>query len=210
MINTHSKMHITITALVLSLMFATVAQAQSSDTTSSDGSLPDTRSPVIELEAVAESQADSAQVFTALVADDRALQDVTLYHRREGQQPFIAVKMQPIGDSGYYSATVNTDRSDARAIQYYVQARDESGNRTVEGYAFDPYTRVIVADKNVIASAASTATPDNQQYTGRIRWWHVALGIGVAALIASQSSGGSDGGTDEDRGVPLNVTVTGF
>jgi len=177
-------------------------------------STPDTRSPVIELEALAESQADLAQVFTAQVADDRLLQDVILYHRRTGQQPFAKLIMEQIGDSGFFTASIETDPSDLRSIEYYVQARDEGGNRTVEGYAFDPYTRVIVANEEVIAStvaAPTSTTAATTTSTGKIRWWHVALGVLAAGAVASAVSGGSSSSSNDDDGtVPLTVTLTGL
>jgi len=177
-------------------------------------SSPDTRSPVIELEALAESQADLAQVFTAQVADDRVLQDVILYHRRTGQQPFAKLIMEQIGDSGFFTASIETDPSDLRSIEYYVQARDEGGNRTVEGYAFDPYTRVIIPNEEVIASTVAAPEPTSPTVatttsTGKIRWWHVALGVLAAGAVASAASGGSSS-NDDDGTVPLTVTLTGL
>lgn len=208
----HPRCSINVLALCVSLVLivtpvlTTTAHAQSSGS----NELPDTRSPLIELETVAESRADRAQVFTAQVVDDRVLKDVSLYHRRAGQLPFIATPMRPIADSGYFSAAIKTDQNDVRAIEYYIQARDESGNRTVEGYAFDPYTRVIVASENVIASQPAFAA-EEPTATSRVRWWHVAIGVGVAALLASAANGsGDDGSGNTDNGVPLNVTVTGF
>lgn len=176
-------------------------------------SSPDTRSPVIELEALAESQADSAQVFTAQVADDRVLLDVILYHRRAGQQPFAKLIMKQIGDSGFFTASVATEPDDLRAIEYYVQARDEGGNRTVEGYAFDPYIRAIIPNEELITSTVTTPETTSTSAaagssTSKIRWWHVALGVLAAGAVAAAVSGsGSDG---DDGSVPLTVTLTGL
>ena len=110
------------TVLIFTLLATNTAQAQL---------LVDVEAPIIELEALAETEADGSQVFSALVADDQQLKDVTLYHRRSGQQAFTRQDMEPLGDTGYYSATLTTDPSDLRAIEYYLQARDEGGNRTV-------------------------------------------------------------------------------
>lgn len=192
--------------LIITVQLPFMSAAFSQDT-------PDTRSPVIELEAVAESQSDNAQVFTAQVVDDRVLKEVSLYFRRNGQQPFTRTTMNKIGESSYYSASIETDPSDLRAIEYYVQARDESGNRTVEGFAFDPYTRVIVAGDTVISSAPAATTNtavESQSFTSKIRWWHVAAGIVVVGAISAASGGSSGGNSATDVGtVPLTVNITG-
>ncbi len=199
MIGSLNKLIATILALSLSLTHATLTLAQSS---------PDTRSPVIELEAVAEAEAEQTQVFTAQVADNRIIKDVILYYRREGQQAFTPVPMSAIADSGYYTVSIETDPTDLRAIQYYVQARDEGGNRTVEGYAFDPYTRVLIENKTVISTAPAVVA-DTPATSGGVRWWQVALGVVlVGAVVGAASSGGSS--SSGEGGVPLSVTLTGL
>lgn len=205
MISSINKFIASTLVLILTLSTATSTLAQSS---------PDTRSPVIELEAVAESLADQSQVFTAQVVDDRILKDVILYYRREGQQAFSPVPMNPIGETAYFTTSVETDPTDLRAIEYYVQARDEGGNRTVQGYAFDPYTRVLIANKAVIkaptTTAAATNTPIESTNTssGGIRWWQVALGVVLVGALASAAGGGNS--SSNEGGVPLTVTVTGL
>lgn len=185
--------------MALQLPFATILQAQSS---------PDTRSPLIELEAVAESQAEESQVFTAQVVDDRLLKDVLLYHRRTGQQAFTPTPMTVLGDSAYYTASINTDPEDLRSIEYYVQARDESGNRTVEGYAFDPYTRVLIENEALVLTAQAKPETTPAFNTSSIRWWHIAAGILVAGAIASAAKGGGSDSSD-DATAPLTFNLTG-
>lgn len=203
MIGFIKKLIATTLVFVLVLAHSTQLLAQSS---------PDTRSPVIELEAVAESAADNSQVFTAQVVDDRNLKDVLLYYRRDGQQAFIPTPMTPIGDSAFFTASVETDPDDLRAIQYYVQARDEGGNRTVEGYAFDPYTRVLIANDTVISAPESiaTQTTTTSSTNGKIRWWHVALGVVLVGAVAAAASGGGGNDSAEEGTVPLTVNITGL
>jgi len=201
MIGSVNKLIATTLVFILSLSSATVSFAQSS---------PDTRSPVIELEAVAEAQTDTAQVFTAQVVDDRLLKDVTLYYRRDGQQAFSTLAMNAIAETAYFTASITTDPADLRAIQYYVQARDEGGNRTVQGYAFDPYTRVLLANDAVVNAANTVAPAQNSSAkSSGIRWWQVALGVVLVGALASAASGGG-GGSSDAGGVPLTVTVTGL
>jgi len=196
------------------LAFATAAHAQSSSEQSSpeqSSRSPDTRSPLIELEAVAEAQADNSQVFTAQVVDDRQLKDVLFYHRRAGQQAFTPKTMNPLGDSSYYTVSLSTEPEDLRSIEYYVQARDESGNRTVEGFAFDPYTRLLSANNAVISTTALPATPKTTSRSRSLRWWHIAAGILVAGAIASATSGDGGGGSDagDSSTAPLTINLTG-
>lgn len=204
MIGSIKKIIATILVFMLTLSHATHSLAQSS---------PDTRSPVIELEAVAESQADTSQVFTAQVVDDRLLKDVTLYYRRDGQQAFSTLAMAPIADTAYYSASVVTDPADLRAIQYYVQARDEGGNRTVEGYAFDPYTRELLSNE-ALANTQTSVAPTETASTGSgggLRWWQIALGVAlVGAIGLAAGGGGSSSGSSDEATVPLTVNVTGL
>jgi len=167
---------------------------------SSPDSTPDIRSPVIELEVIAESTADNAQLFTAKVVEDRLLKDVLLYYRRAGQQPFTPTTMVQAGESNSYSVSLVTDPTDLRAIEYYIQARDEGGNRTVEGFAFDPYTRFLTASKTIvdIAGTADTAVtpavvtnsePVASEATGKIRWWHIVAGVLVVGAVALNITG---------------------
>lgn len=205
MIGSINKAIVITLVFILSLSNATFAVAQSS----SNGGLPDTRSPVIELTPIAESKAADSQVFNAQAVDDRLLKDVILYYRRDGQQAFSRAQMNPVADSSFFSVTIATDPTDLRAIQYYVQARDESGNRTVEGYAFDPYTRVLIANNSIITTQAVTPV-ETVSSSGGVQWWQIALGVLAVGALASAVSSGDSGGTTDEGGVPLTVTVTGI
>ncbi len=169
-------------------------------------STPDIESPIIEIEAVIEADASDTQVFTALVADDRLLKDVTLYHRRAGRQAFERAQMLPRGIAGYFSVELATDPDDLRSIEYYVQARDEGGNRSISGFAFDPYQRKINASNTVVAPielatpaetvAKATVTPIEvaskpEARSSNTKWWLIGLAVIAAAVVAS-SSGSSD------------------
>jgi len=173
---------------------------------------PDTESPIIELEALGESPADRTQVFTALVADDRQIKNVSLYYRRAGQRPFTSVGMRPLGSTGYFTVSIKTAPNDLRAIEYYVQARDESGNRSVSGYAFEPHVRELTP---LAQPLASTADEQGSSATGRTRWWAVALGVLTVGALAALANDGGDSGSDgggqaggENPGsVPLTLTI---
>ena len=180
-------------------------------------SLPDAEPPVIELERILTGEAGTAQVFTAQVVDDRELVDVVLYHRRAGRQPFTGSPMQALGDTAFFSATIVTEPDDARAIEYYVQARDGGGNRTVDGYAFDPHSRTLSVVPNVMAkvpsapvSPNSSEAADTPSFTvGGVPWWQIALGAVAVGALAAAAGGSSGGSSDQDDGtVPLTINLT--
>ncbi len=174
----------------------------------------DTDPPLIELEELAEGTADRTQVFTAQVTENEDLAGVTLYYRRAGQLPFTPAPMEALGTTGYYSVSIPTDFSDVRTIEYYIQAQDEAGNRTVSGYAFDPYQRTLTpspdpiesaetttADLATSASTASVADPTPPLL--KRRWVQVTLGVLAAGVIASAVQ---DSGEDSEV-VPLTFNV---
>ena len=171
---------------------------------------PDVDAPVIEVERLDETPAGEFQVFGAQVADDRELRSVTLHHRREGERPFAVLPMQALDSAGRYTVSVPTDPDDLRSIEYYVQALDESGNRTVSGFAFDPLRRVLTSSgaPAALASRAPEPAPSPTVSSGRTRWWTVALGVVAVGALASLAGGGGGG---EDGGgagtVPLSLDI---
>ncbi len=199
--------------------------------------IPDIEAPLVELEFVDESTADVTQVFTVQAFDDIGLGDVSLHHRRAGENAFTKSIMQPVGDTGYFSIAIDTDPSDLRSFEYYAQALDLNGNRTVSGFAFDPFVRNIVqasestfasvdsvepsavpsdAPASDIASASvQTENPIEQpapRNNSNRRWLYAVLGVLAVGAVASQlggSGGSSDGSTipGDDSLVPLTVTI---
>lgn len=192
--------------------------------------VPDIEPPKVTLEVVESSPADLSQVFTLQASDDIGLGDVSLHYRRNGENAFTRVLMQPIGDTGYFSVAVDTDPNDLREFLYYVQALDLTGNRTVEGFAFDPFVRTITesdvtaitqqtnpapaatdspAAAVVVAKTASDTVQPEVNNTRR--WIYVALGVLAAGALASQLGGSSGGGESTDPSgnpaVPLTVII---
>lgn len=173
--------------------------------------VPDTEPPIIEIEALTESVADNTQVFAAQIAEDRVLLDAILYFRRQGQDSFTGVEMSPLGDTGYYSVSIETDPRDLRTIEYYVQARDESGNRTVSGFAFDPFQRELLPATTRITQSGGTSngttssganTPSEPITPAYKRpWVQIALGVLALGVLASAAGGGGspDGPTQSIR-----------
>ena len=166
----------------------------------------DSVAPIIELEELTEGIADRSQVFTAQVAEDNTLDDVTLYYRREGQLPFTPAPMEALGTTGYYSVSIPTDFNDLRTIEYYVQAIDTTGNRTVSGFAFDPYQRTLSAPATPITTnerSVPEQSTDNRLPLLKRRWVQITLGVLAVGAIASLAS---DDGEDSEV-VPLTFSL---
>lgn len=169
----------------------------------------DTTPPIIELEELIEGVADLSQVFTVQIAEDGLLKDATLYHRRAGQAPYTRAPMQPLGTTGYFSVTIETDPKDLRAIEYYVQARDEAGNRSVSGFAFNPYIRNLTPADPVTQRAQVGTNAENQPVSGTTpllerRWFQITLGVVAVGLAASLLN--DDGGEDTQL-VPVTINL---
>jgi hypothetical protein len=160
----------------------------------------DTMAPIIELEELSEGVADRTQVFTVQIAEEVELEDATLYYRREGQLPFTPAPMLALGDTGYYSVSIPTDSTDLRTIEYYVQARDKSGNRTVSGFAFDPYRRTLKPALNPLQQqgnlplqpAPVIRDTGSESPLLQRRWVQITLGVLAVGVIASLVSDGGD------------------
>lgn len=173
----------------------------------------DTQAPIIELEELSESVADLTQVFTVQIAEDGQLKDATLYYRREGQLPFTPAPMEALGDTGYFSVSIPTDATDIRTIEYYVQARDGAGNRTVNGFAFDPYKRTLSASPSSFkaqtdGNGSLVAVPVTSQAGVKPpllkrRWVQITLSVLAVGALASLAG---DSGEDSEV-VPLTFNL---
>ena len=157
------------------LLIAPVAHAQELDV----------EPPLIEHERIERGEQGVAQEFTATVVDDREVEEVLLFHRRAGDETFENLPLERVGTSSVFLATLPTEAGDARAIEYYIQARDASGNRVIRGYAFNPLQRLMVGE-----GAGPLAEADAAQTGVRKRWLWIGLGVlAVGAAVALSDSG---------------------
>lgn len=182
----------------------------------SDGEgVVDVEPPLIEHDVIAEAEADIRQTFVATVVDDQDLDSVLFYYRYAGETSFSRYLMMQVSFSSTYIAQIPTDPESTKAIEYYIQARDTSGNRTVRGYTFSPLVRNIIPA--VVADTALQATTETvpqgalESSESKIPKAVYIVGgvllLGLIASAASSSGGGSDGDSCAANGCRLTLTV---
>lgn len=157
----------------------------------------DVEPPLIEHNIVSSVEAATRQSFFATVVDDDELDSVSLYYRYQNDTAYSAILMKRVSFSSTYIAHVPTAVTNERDIEYYIQARDKAGNRTVRGYAFNPLVREIkLAGPTPVV--ADTAATEKAAGTGKRRTiLYVVLGVLTLGLLAGLSGGGSGGGGDD-------------
>lgn len=175
----------------------------------------DVEPPLIEHEALPEAEAASRQSFVAQVVDERELESVRLHWRYAGESTYADVPMVRVSRSSTWLAQVTTDPVEARDMEYWIEARDAGGNRTVRGYAFSPLARRIVTPRGDAGSGPGGARdarrpPGDGTGTGpvgiadapvgtdasdgsRRTLWVVLGALGVALAVGLASSGGGGG-----------------
>lgn len=174
----------------------------------------DVEPPLIEHDIITDVDAASRQSFFATVVDDDELDSVSLFYRFSGESTYSVVLMNRVSFSSTYIAHIPTSADNDQNIEYYIQARDKAGNRTVRGYAFNPLVRVI--NKQTSVADASTVQPSSEvassSGSGKNRTiLYVVLGALAVGLIAGAAgaSGGSGGGGEAcpDGMCTISITV---
>lgn len=199
-----------------------LAQVEFSDQYAQSDAVVDFDPPLIEHEVIPEAEADIRQTFVATVVDDEELNRVVFFYRYAGETSFSRFLMSQVSYSSTYIAQIPTDPANRRAIEYYIEASDTSGNRTVRGYVFSPLVREIVAPSGTQSDAPQAeadATPVSDKQTtpsgGIPTIAYVVGGLLLVGLIAgaASSSGGGDaappvsGGACGQAGCRVTVTV---
>jgi len=196
---------VSLTHLVFSVLVVApgLAQAQA----------PDIEPPVIEIEQVVEGGRGDTQVFSATVTDDNQVSSMTLFYRFGNDSAYAAVPMSVIQGTSIYTASIDTNDTTASTIQYYMEAKDAGGNRTVQGFAFDPFERALI-DENISVAESNTApvvpvVPPKRSLGRKIAYG--VLGVLIVGGLAAAASGGGGGGGGGDEGdVELTILVDQF
>lgn len=150
--------------------------------------------------------------FAAEVTDDVAVQSVTLFYRTKGDQQYIAIPMRS-SKPPLYTALLSPESVKAPGVEYYLQAKDSSGNAVLVGAAFSPLSMAVLAPaptdgKSAQKSGTPADEPASEKKSGISKWWWVAAGVVVVALAAG-GGGGGGGGDDPAPPPPTGgITVT--
>ncbi len=173
------------------------------------GSL-DVNPPDIEIELIELAPPSAQQIFTAVVRDDRVVEEVRLFYRQQGQSSYQSMPMQ-LSSNNRYAATVDWQAEFEGFIEYYVTALDGVGNRTLQGYSFDPLQRLIEAGASNLAAAPATVGADSSNGRSGKTLLYTVLGVvAVGALIALAGNSSDDQMADEQcaaSGCRLTINI---
>lgn len=166
----------------------------------------DSQPPEISVEAVADGIRGDSQVFTATVTDNVGIESVTLYYRFNEDADYVSKSMVLLSATDIYTASIATDSADdsVHAIQYYVGALDLAGNRTLQGFAFDPRERLLLDKPLPLAEVNEAAEPPA---TGMSTQRKIAYGLLGLVVVGALASSGGGGGASPEPGVGVTVVV---
>jgi len=170
--------------------------------------LVDVEPPLIEHRIVTNVDANSRQSFFATVVDDGELDSVNLFYRFQDDPTYNTVLMQRVSFSSTFIVHIPTDNASGRNIEYYIQAIDTAGNRTVRGYAFNPLLREINTPEGGVKPSPAQQSPSMFEAIGeRKNVIFIVLGaLAVGALATTLSTNGSDKGGGCPNGV-CTITI---
>lgn len=175
----------------------------------------DVEPPSIELELVEVGVRGETQVFSATVTDNDEISSMILHYRNGTDGSYLSVPMYIISGTSIYTASLETDSANTDVIQYYMEARDAGGNRTVQGFAFDPFERTLVDEELPVVSDESTVVTSAEPVAAAPMSTNRKIVYGVLGLLlvgglASSLGGGSSGGADTSSQVPVTLVVEPF
>ena len=166
--------------------------------------------PLIEHEVVSQVESDIRQTFVATVVDDGELDSVIFFYRFAGETNFTRYVMAPLSASSTFIAQIPTDPKVVTAIEYYIQARDLSGNRTVRGYTFNPLIREIMPPTKPTAInpqvLVGAEVGEKTQTRGLTKVLYVVGGVLLLGLIAGSASSSGGGPAQSGIGEPCGAS----
>lgn len=161
--------------------------------------------PTIDFDAITTGNASDSQVFAATVVDDVGVQSLKLFYRFAENADYQNREMRMLGSSGIYTVTLeNVEVPDsADFIQYYIEAIDVAGNKSFQGFSFDPIERQLITAAEVAAAPpGKPVSSDGLPWSRKIIYG--AVGLLIVGVLASASSSGGGGSS---AGVPVTVVV---
>jgi len=159
----------------------------------------DSEPPQIVFERLSEGVRDDTQVVSATVTDNVGVESVVLHYRFDDDGSYRAIPMDQIASTDIYTASVDPDLGN-KLMFYYLETRDASGNRTLEGFSFDPIERSLVPAEVV---ATGTQAPIGTSMSTRNKILYGVLGIVIIGGLAAAAGGGSGGSGNGN--VPVTV-----
>lgn len=162
----------------------------------------DTDPPRIDFKPVVEGRKGDSQVFSATVSDDREVAGVQLHYRLDDESIYQNRTMNPIGSTGIFTTTLKIDDT-VDVIQYYIEATDLAGNRTLQGFAFDPIERQLVER---IVPAAQLAMDEKEPAQGLSTGRKIVYGV-LGLLVVGALAGAAGGGGSDGSAPQVDVTI---
>lgn len=153
----------------------------------------DVEPPIIEFEAIRSGTSGDSQVFAATVIDNVAVQSVNLFYRFDDSSDYQSRLMNMLGSSGIFTITLDSQEvpESTETIQYYLEAFDGVGNRTLQGFAFDPLERQLVSVTEIIVVPPTEPVRTDGISLNR-KFLYVAIGVLAVGVLASSSGGEGD------------------
>lgn len=170
----------------------------------------DTEPPRVGFDTVGEAFKGDSQVFTVTATDDQVIESIVFRYRLSSDTDYQRGDMTRIGDTDLYSFTIPAESiSDSvEVIQYYIEAKDEAGNRTLQGFSFDPVERILLERSADVLVASDQTDTASSSFLGSLSTTQkVVFGVvGVVVLGALISSAGGGGGSNVET-VPVVIEV---
>ncbi|MFY9268744.1 MAG: hypothetical protein WAO55_03225, partial [Candidatus Manganitrophaceae bacterium] len=162
-------------------------------------------------------------VIEAVMTDNVAITEATLFYRLEGQADYSSINMEPIGKDRY-AATIAQGEVTPPGIEYYIQALDRAGNVATRGFSFSPLTLTVLSPPpekkpekkegealteklfppEAKEPAQATEAPPEPAWYKKWWVWTIAGAVIIGAVAASSGGGGGGGGPTTG-----SATITG-
>lgn len=167
----------------------------------------DTEPPVVGFDTVDEARKGDSQVFTVTATDNQSIQSLAIFYRFGPDSEYQSASMSRIGETDLFSFTIRADAipDSVDVIEYYLEAKDDSGNRTLQGFSFDPVERALaentaISDGSARAEKTEPLATSGSLSTSRKIVYGVLGVVVVGALIAAA-------GSSDDNASPSGPTT---
>lgn len=158
--------------------------------------------------------AGEAQSFSVKAVDTQGIASATLFYRIQGDTDYRQVTLTQASGTENYTVLVQTTTLQ-QAIEYYFLVIDQGGNKVLNGFPYEPFTRTLVAP---VAEPVTTAIKpaevpiiepaESNRFGSRNTILFSAIGVLlVGALLSSSGSGESSENGGEQVPVVVNVPL---